>query len=108
MYILMVQLIGILNPDYVLLTSENEDADIRLLDLGLSKIIGPNQKCIEPYGTLTYCAPEIILDKPYLKTVKYLLLSGSLPFTGKNEHEFEKMLFIQKQILKKKQFIKIK
>ena len=72
--------------------------------MGLSKIVGPNQKCIEPYGTLTYCAPEIILDKPYLKTVdslsvgvmKYLLLSGSLPFTGKNEHEFEKMLFIQK------------
>ena len=49
MYILMVQLIGILNPDNVLLTSENEDADIRLLDLGLSKIVGPNQKFIEPY-----------------------------------------------------------
>ena len=87
-----------IKPENVLLTTEEEDADIRLLDFGLSKIVGPNQKCTEPYGTLTFCAPEIILDKPYLKTVDswslgvmtYLLLSGSLPFTGKNEHEIAK------------------
>ena len=87
-----------IKPDNVLLTSEDENADIRLLDFGLSKIVGPNQKCTEPYGTLTYCAPEIILDKPYLKTVDswsigvmtYLMLSGSFPFYGKNEHEIAK------------------
>ena len=87
-----------IKPDNVLLTSEDENADIRLLDFGLSKIVGPNQKCTEPYGTLTYCAPEIILDKPYLKTVDswslgvmtYLMLCGSFPFYGKNEHEIAK------------------
>ena len=87
-----------LKPENVLLTDENEDADIRLMDFGLSKIVGPNQKCTEPYGTLTYCAPEIILDKPYLKTVDswslgvmtYLMLSGSLPFLGSNENETAK------------------
>ena len=87
-----------IKPDNVLLTSEDENADIRLLDFGLSKIVGPNQKCTEPYGTLTYCAPEIILDKPYLKTVDswslgvmtYLMLSGSFPFYGKSEHEIAK------------------
>ena len=87
-----------IKPDNVLLTSEDENADIRLLDFGLSKIVGPNQKCTEPYGTLTYCAPEIILDKPYLKTVDswslgvmtYLMLCGSFPFYGKNETEIAK------------------
>ena len=87
-----------IKPENVLLTDENEDADVRLMDFGLSKIVGPNQKCTEPYGTLTYCAPEIILDKPYLKTVDswslgvmtYLMLSGSLPFLGSNENETAK------------------
>ena len=93
-----------IKPENVLLTSEDEDADIRLLDFGLSKIVGPNQKCTEPYGTLTYCAPEIILDKPYLKTVDswslgvmtYLMLSGSLPFSGKDEHEIAKNVVYSK------------
>jgi len=93
-----------IKPENVLLTSESEDADVRLLDFGLSKIVGPNQKCTEPYGTLTYCAPEIILDKPYLKTVDswslgvmtYLMLSGSLPFSGKNEHEIAKNVVYSK------------
>ena len=93
-----------IKPENVLLTSESEDADVRLMDFGLSKIVGPNQKCTEPYGTLTYCAPEIILDKPYLKTVDswslgimtYLMLSGSLPFSGKNEHEIAKSVVYSK------------
>ena len=99
-----------IKPENVLLTSEDEDADIRLLDFGLSKIIGPNQKCTEPYGTLTYCAPEIILDKPYLKTVDswslgvmtYLMLSGSLPFSGKDEHEIAKNVVYSKVNFEKK------
>ena len=86
----------------VLLTTESEDADVRLLDFGLSKIVGPNQKCTEPYSTLTYCALEIILDKPYLKTVDswslgvmtYLMLS--VPFSGKDEHEIVKNVVYSK------------
>ena len=99
-----------IKPENVLLTSESEDADVRLMDFGLSKIVGPNQKCTEPYGTLTYCAPEIILDKPYLKTVDswslgimtYLMLSGSLPFSGKKEHENAKSVVYSKLEFSKK------
>jgi serine/threonine protein kinase len=99
-----------IKPENVLLTSESEDADVRLVDFGLSKIVGPNQKCTEPYGTLTYCAPEIILDKPYLKTVDswslgvmtYLMLSGSLPFSGKDEHEIAKNVVYSKVDFEKK------
>ena len=41
-----------LKPENILMTDNNDDADIRLLDFGLSKIIGPNELCTEPFGTL--------------------------------------------------------
>ena len=99
-----------IKPENILLTGEDDNTDIRLMDFGLSKIVGPNQKCTEPYGTLTYCAPEIIVDKPYIKTVDswslgvmtYLMLSGSLPFTGKNEKEIAKSVVYNKVDFNKK------
>jgi serine/threonine protein kinase len=41
-----------LKPENILMTDNSEEADIRLLDFGLSKIIGPNETCQEPFGTL--------------------------------------------------------
>lgn len=41
-----------LKPENILMTDDSEDADIKLLDFGLSKIIGPNELCTEPFGTL--------------------------------------------------------
>jgi calcium-dependent protein kinase len=41
-----------LKPENILMTDNTDEADIKLLDFGLSKIIGPNQTCSEPYGTL--------------------------------------------------------
>ena len=41
-----------LKPENILMTDDSENPDIRLLDFGLSKIIGPNEFCNEPYGTL--------------------------------------------------------
>ena len=38
-----------IKPENVLLTSESEEADIRLLDFGLSKIVFSNQKYTEQY-----------------------------------------------------------
>jgi calcium/calmodulin-dependent protein kinase I len=81
-----------LKPENILMTSKKDDADIRILDFGLGKIIGPNEKCSEPYGTIIYCAPEIILDYPYTKNVDswslgiitYIILYGRLPFWDKD------------------------
>lgn len=44
-----------LKPENILMTDDTEDADIRILDFGLSKIIGPNENCTEPFGTLVIC-----------------------------------------------------
>ncbi len=84
-----------LKPENVLMTSKDENADLRILDFGLSKIIGPDEKCTEPYGTLSYVAPEVLLDKPYgkevdlwsLGVITYLMLGAALPFDDKNDEE---------------------
>ena len=89
-----------LKPENVLMTSEKDDGDIRILDFGLSKISIPNEKCTEPYGTLTYCAPEIILDEPYNKEVDmwslgvmtYLMVSGRLPFNSEDENKIARKI----------------
>ena len=81
-----------LKPENILMTDLTDDADIRLLDFGLSKIIGANETCIEPFGTLSYVAPEVLLEIPYNKSVdlwsigiiSYLLLTGCLPFDDEN------------------------
>ena len=89
-----------LKPENVLMTSDKDDGDIRILDFGLSKISIPNEKCTEPYGTLTYCAPEIILDEPYNKEVDmwslgimtYLMVSGRLPFNSEDENKIARKI----------------
>ena len=81
-----------LKPENILMTSNSEDANIKILDFGLGKIIGPNEKCSEPYGTIIYCAPEIISDCPYTKNVDswslgiitYIMLYGKIPFWDKD------------------------
>ncbi len=41
-----------LKPENILMTDNTDEADLKLLDFGLSKIIGPSESCIEPFGTL--------------------------------------------------------
>ena len=81
-----------LKPENILMTDISDTADIRLLDFGLSKIIGNEEKCTEPYGTLSFVAPEVLQGKPYDKSVDlwsigiitFLLLCGYLPFDDKH------------------------
>ena len=37
----------------------------KLVDFGLSKLIGPKEKANEPFGTLGYVAPEVIRNQDY-------------------------------------------
>ena len=81
-----------LKPENILMTDNTDESDIRLVDFGLSKIIGPKETCTEPFGTLSYVAPEVLLELPYNKSVDmwslgiitYLLLTGCLPFDDEN------------------------
>lgn len=68
--------------------------DVKIMDFGLSKIVGPGEKATEPYGTLSYVAPEVLREKPYdaqvdlfsFGVVVYLMLSGTLPFDDEDDH----------------------
>ena len=65
-----------------------ENRQVFIVDFGLAKMIGPNEKAEEPFGTLGYVAPEILEKKPYsfqcdmwsLGCIVYALLCSSLPF----------------------------
>ena len=84
-----------LKPENILMTDLSPEADIRLLDFGLSKIVGNEEKCTEPYGTLSFVAPEVLQGKPYDKSVDlwsigiitFLLLCGYLPFDDKHSEK---------------------
>ena len=84
-----------LKPENILMTNDTEEADIRLLDFGLGKIIGPNEFCTEPFGTFSYAAPEVLLEKPYnfkadlwtIGIITYLLVAGFLPFDDENSEK---------------------
>lgn len=84
-----------LKPENILMTDESDTASLKIVDFGLSKIIGPNETSMEPFGTLSYVAPEVLLQKPYGKEVDYwslgvicyLLLSRVLPFDDEDDKE---------------------
>ena len=84
-----------LKPENILMTDNSENSDIRLLDFGLGKIIGPGEECTEPFGTFSYVAPEILTGKPYnfkvdlfaIGIITYLLLTGFLPFDDENSEK---------------------
>ena len=93
---------------YGITHSEFDDADLKILDFGLGKIIGPNERCSEPYGTIIYCAPEIIADYPYTKNVDswslgvitYIVLYGRLPFWEKERSKLSQKIVKSNPIYK--------
>ena len=84
-----------LKPENILMATNDDDADLKIVDFGLSKIIGPNETSLDPFGTLSYVAPEVLLQKPYgkevdlwsLGVITYLLLSRVLPFDDEDDKE---------------------
>lgn len=77
------------------MSSDRETAELKIVDFGLSKIIGPNESSLDPFGTLSYVAPEVLLQKPYgkevdlwsLGVIAYLLLCKVLPFDDDEDKE---------------------
>lgn len=109
---LMIQLIiavrylhsfGIVHRDLklenIMMSSKENNAIPKLVDFGLSKIIGPNEKASEPFGTVGYVAPEVLKRQPYsyscdvwsIGCIVYALIAGSLPFDSNKESETKRL-----------------
>lgn len=50
-----------LKPENILMESDSDGASCKIVDFGLSKIIGPSETSLDPFGTLSYVAPEVLL-----------------------------------------------
>ncbi len=88
-----------LKLENIMMSDQTDKAQPKIVDFGLSKIIGPNETANEPFGTLGYVAPEVLKKQPYtyscdvwsLGCILYALLSGSLPFDHNDQKELMRM-----------------
>ena len=88
-----------LKPENILFDSNKEDAEIKLIDFGLSRKYDKEQKMHSILGTPYYVAPEVLkgeydekCDIWSIGAVTYLLLCGEPPFTGNSNNEIFKKI----------------
>jgi len=89
-----------LKPENLLLTSESDDADLKIADFGFAKRISqllPNETAC---GTPGYVAPEILRGDPYgaevdiwsMGVIVYVLLAGYPPFYDEDRKKLFKKI----------------
>lgn len=86
-----------LKPENIIFMKSNEktEINIKLIDFGLSKLLGINGKIMmTKLGTPYYVSPEVLegnydkrCDLWAVGVIAFILLSGSPPFNGRNEIE---------------------
>lgn len=90
--------LGIVHRDLKLtniaLIKEDSVEELKIIDFGLSTIMGPTEKATDPYGTIGYSAPEVMTSTPYdnkidvfsLGVICYFLVCGEMPFSNQIEN----------------------
>ncbi len=81
-----------LKPENIMMSDKSDSPILKIVDFGLSKVLGITEKSNESYGTLAFAAPELILKKNYNKSIDiwslgviiYFLLCGNYPFNNKD------------------------
>lgn len=86
-----------LKPENLLLESKAKDAQIKIVDFGLSSHFDPSRKMMDRLGTAYYIAPEVLRKKYDEKcdvwscgVILYILLCGYPPFGGASDQEILK------------------
>ena len=77
--------------------SKNGDNIIKIIDFGLSKVIGKNETDNSPYGSLSFKAPEIIKGDNYNFKVDvwsagvtiFFITFHEVPFNDKNRQQLK-------------------
>lgn len=86
-----------IKPENFLYASKDADAEIKLIDFGLSRFAEPHETLSSQVGTPYYVAPEIVkasydyrCDYWSLGVMMYILLCGYPPFDARNTAELAK------------------
>ncbi|XP_011291978.1 obscurin isoform X5 [Musca domestica] len=83
-----------IQPDNVVMASVRS-VQIKLIDFGCTKRVNKLGVQVSPCGNLDFQAPEMVMEEPVFPqtdiwsvgVLTYLLLSGTSPFRGVDEHE---------------------
>ena len=89
-----------LKPENILYENNEPDAEIKIIDFGLSRKYAKDEKMHSVLGTPYYVAPEVLkgnynekCDIWSIGAMTYLLLSGQYPFNGGSDKEiFDQIL----------------
>lgn len=89
-----------LKPENILFETQEPDAEIKLIDFGLSRKYDINEKMHTVLGTPYYVSPEVLkgeydqkCDVWSIGVLAYIMLSGEPPFKGDSNNEiFEKIM----------------
>ena len=88
-----------LKPENILFESLKPDAEIKLIDFGLSRKYAKDEKMHTILGTPYYVAPEVLkgeydekCDIWSIGAMTYLMLCGDPPFTGSSNNEIFKKI----------------
>ncbi|KAK2197642.1 bifunctional EF-hand domain/Protein kinase domain/Protein kinase-like domain superfamily/EF-Hand 1 [Babesia duncani] len=86
-----------LKPENLILETKSPNANIRIIDFGLSTYCEVDAKMKEKIGTAYYIAPDVLkgmydakCDVWSIGVILYILLCGFPPFNGQNETEIIK------------------
>lgn len=82
-----------LKLENIIMSDDTDSAVPKIVDFGLTKLVGPSETSVESFGTVGYIAPEVILKEPYtfscdvwsLGCILFSLLGGYLPFDHSDE-----------------------
>ena len=84
-----------LKLENILMTNDSDEADIKIFDFFSAIFLGPSYYKNEIISSISYCCPEILLNKHWDKKVDiwslgiitYFLLSGYLPYEDDDNNE---------------------
>ena len=84
-----------LKPDNCMISDNTDNATIKIMDFGLSKVLAPHERVNDGFGTLSFVAPEVLIRQPYNKQIDiwsmgimlYYMLTSCLPFDDENDSE---------------------
>ena len=86
--------------DIKLTYTDMSDVTVKIIDFGLSRILGKMEKSEDPYGSLCFKAPELIKHEPYnfkvdiwaMGITLYYLIYKILPFEEGSREEIKKAI----------------